>query len=76
MFFVVFMYLGVQYLCGLTVRPDVCDFHIVSVLSGKDGDLGGTGGSFPSNIWVEGTEVLLSPQCLENVIANCHSERD
>ena len=42
----------------------------------RGGDLGKTGVIVPSNIYVEGTEVLLSHQCLENVIANCHSERD
>ena len=42
----------------------------------RGGDLGGQWGIVPLKYLGGGTEMLLSPQCLENVIANCHSERD
>ena len=34
----------------------------------RGGDLGGQGGSSPSKSYLEKTEVLLSPQYLENVL--------
>jgi len=44
---------------------------IISVLL-RGGDLGGIVGIIPSKYLVEGMEVLLSTQYLEQVIANCH----
>jgi len=42
----------------------------------RSGDLEGTGGIVPLKYLGRGDGSAFIPQCLENVIKNCHSEKD
>jgi len=58
------------------VAPDVLGRSTSVRASGRGGDLGRDRGIVPLKYLGGGDGGAFIPQCLENVIENCHSERD
>ena len=62
---------------GTRVRALSSRRHFRMTVSHRGGDLGGQEGIVPFKYLGGGDEgAFIPPPCLENVIANCHSERD